>query len=115
MIQIVLMALLTAARWPLMQTWIREHPVIAAIIVLGVFIVTLTAFRWPSARGWMMSLWAWVRSPMGREHIAMAEVHAAIVGILFAAIWAYTTNLLSTFAQLEEQAFLEAKQNDRRK
>jgi hypothetical protein len=49
-IQIALMVLLTAARWPLMQTWISQHPMIAAIIVLGVFIVTVTAFRWSSAR-----------------------------------------------------------------
>lgn len=83
------------------------------IIVLGIFAAIMTVFRWPSARGWMASLWAGLRSPVGRERINIAQVHAAILGILFAAIWAYTTNLTSTLAQLEEKAFQEAKTNDR--
>jgi hypothetical protein len=113
-IYLALTTVLIGARWPFVQTWLREHVVVVTIIIFGVFTVTVTAFRWPSARGLMMALWAWLRSPIKRERIALAEVHAAIVGILFAAIWAYTTHLISTVWELEDKAIIEAKGNDGR-
>ena len=99
-ILIALVALPIALRWPLMQTWISQHLIIIGIMVFSVFIAVYIIFEKPRA---------WLTSPVGDKHISIAELHAAIVSILFEAMWVSAGNLFSMLWQLEEKVFDEAR------
>ena len=100
MIQFVVMVLLTVARWPLMQTWISQHPVIATILALGMLLVLLIVFKRPRAR---------LLSPVKHERIAIAEVHAAILSIFIAAVSGYVGLSYTSLNEIEHKALQEAE------
>jgi hypothetical protein len=99
MIFLLLTTVLIVTRWPLMQTWISQHPVITGIFAMGVSMPFLIVFRRPRAV---------LLSSLQSERIAIAEVHAAILSIFITALSAYALVSYSRFDQIQQDAFEKA-------
>jgi hypothetical protein len=80
-----------------------------AILALTFGVAAIILARWSAAPKLFRSLATTMLAPVVEHRLAIAEIHAAIVAILFGASWIYAINFVSNAEQLEERAFDEAR------
>jgi hypothetical protein len=87
----------------------RTQPaVVAAALSFAMAIVVLIIFRWPLLDEYFAKICNAAQSPVEPGSIIpIAGVHAAALSILFAALWALTSNVLSALTPLEETVYNE--------